>query len=371
MSEFRQLYLSSVNSLFMAKPKQVEGLDCGAGVTESVRLVLLSRFAEIVEYQATALDFTKIEGVHDMRVATRRLRSALKDFAPYLSRARRLERMRGELKKTADALGRVRDQDVALKALDKLADDAPAEARAGVLKLIEERNALRAEARAALTLALDVDKLEELRRVFTRAVEASCVERDGDKKGGVKKGGVKKGGGDLAGESFSDLGCAVVNSSWRELSRLAVNLYRPHKPKPIHKMRIVAKRLRYSLELYSTCWGETAKDLAKEISDLQDALGEMHDCDEWIGEIGERLSRETGKNDGRDATPGEAGDSGDGRAGLVWLLDHFTAERTKHYREALRLWSEWERDDFADRITACTTGEAQSASDAARIEAGV
>lgn len=354
----------------MAKPKQIEGLDCGAGVAQSVRLVLLSRFAEIVEYQTSALDFVKIEGVHDMRVATRRLRSALRDFTPYLSRAKRLERMRDDLKKLADALGEVRDQDVALRALDELADVAPAEARAGVLSLIEERNALRAEARAALTLALDADKLEGLRSRFTRAVEAACVEKKDGKKDGAKKDGAKKRSGDGEVKSFDDLGCAVVNSSWDDLRRLSTSFYRPHKQKPLHKMRIVAKRLRYALELMSVCWGERAKGLAKEISDLQDALGEMHDCDEWIGEIGRRLTRD----DDERADRGEDGaaDGSDGiRTGLLWMLEHFADERAKHFREAVRLWREWERTGFASGIAACTSGRVQTEADTGEVAASL
>ena len=59
-----------------------------------------------------------------MRVASRRLRSALRDFAPYMNE-KRVAGVRVELKKLADALGRVRDIDVEAAALEEAAREAP------------------------------------------------------------------------------------------------------------------------------------------------------------------------------------------------------------------------------------------------------
>jgi CHAD domain-containing protein len=42
------------------------------------------RFDEVVNLRGAALDFRSIEGVHNMRVATRRLRSALRDYTPFM-----------------------------------------------------------------------------------------------------------------------------------------------------------------------------------------------------------------------------------------------------------------------------------------------
>ena len=54
-----------------------------------------------------------------MRVASRRLRSALRDFLPYL-RKRGLSSVQKRLRNIADALGEVRDHDVAIMALEEL-----------------------------------------------------------------------------------------------------------------------------------------------------------------------------------------------------------------------------------------------------------
>jgi CHAD domain-containing protein len=271
-----------------------------------------------------------------MRVASRRLRSALRDFGPHVRRPPRLARVRGELKELAGALGTVRDEDVAIAALAKLASIAPEEARVGVEALADERHGRRERKREQLSEALALASVEKLRARFIRAVEEACRPRG------------KKGGGEAeTGETLAGIGRVVVVRSWSELQELSTGLYRPLKQKRLHRMRISAKRLRYALELFTICWGDAAHALASEISALQDALGEVHDCDEWINEVGGRLIH------------GGASDEGERkmRAGLIWLLDYFTTERTKSYREALRIWHEWERQGFAERIAACVEGE--------------
>ena len=87
--------------------------------------VLRVRFDKIVELYSAPLEPPRAEGVHDMRVAIRRLRSAVRDFA-YLTDKFRLKKIRRKLKSLASLLGAVRDLDVAINAFtkaSKIADD--------------------------------------------------------------------------------------------------------------------------------------------------------------------------------------------------------------------------------------------------------
>jgi hypothetical protein len=56
----------------------------------------------------------------------------------------------------------------------------------------------------------------------------------------------------------------------------------PAKVEELHDMRIAAKRLRYLLELSQPLFGQPVKKAAKVVKDLQDLLGEIHDCDELM-----------------------------------------------------------------------------------------
>src|SRR5215470_3295846 len=108
----------------MAKAKRVKGLSCKSVASAGIKLVLVTRFNELWGFQQAALDWTDPEGVHSMRVASRRLRSVLRDFMPYL-RKRSLAPVLKQLRNIAAALGEVRDQDVAIEALEEMASHAP------------------------------------------------------------------------------------------------------------------------------------------------------------------------------------------------------------------------------------------------------
>ena len=312
----------------MAKAKVIEELDCEGSAGAGIRLVLRSRLEEMCAFQQAALAFDDPEGVHDMRVASRRLRSLVKDFSPYL-RQRKLRRLKEDLKSVADALGAVRDQDVALMALEKLAVDAPAEVSAGFEQFANERRMELDLARSELEEAVAGTALAELREEFDAALAEAKPRRKGD---------VRKVADRL---SFREVGRDIIITCLRDLQDLSGSLYRPLKTGPLHRLRLAAKRLRYALELFDQCWGGQLKAFAKEIAKLQTSLGELHDCDEWIAELGRVL-----RNKGEAA--GEQGARE--RSAAVWLLDHFVRERSNHFRSALWRWREWETNGFQKRL---------------------
>ncbi len=340
----------------MAKAKEIEGLDYGAGAGDGVRLILRSRFEEMRSFRDAALDWSDIEGVHDMRVASRRLRSALRDFAPYL-RERKFRRSNKALKNLADALGAVRDQDVAIMALEKLAADAPAEVSAGIEQFADKRKLKRDIARSELEQAITDEALAKLEKEFNSALENGLkVSRRRRTRGDKRK----------PAESLNcrDAGREVIMERFRELQDLSASLYRPHKIRPLHEMRIAAKRLRYAIELFAPCWNEPLASSAKEIAKMQTSLGELHDCDVWIAEIGKMLrdtEREAVSGAPDDEKPGHASSTGDtgsaesqarNRSAAIWLLDYFIEERTQHFRDGLARWHEWEEADFHARLAA-------------------
>ena len=312
----------------MAKVKGIQGLDCMAPADEIVPLVLRAQLKSMCALRKKALDWKDPEGVHDMRVLSRRLRSAASDFKPYLRKA---TLPRQKLSTIAKKLGAVRDKDVALVALAELKSQASGLAAEGIEILAEEHRRQRKDARAALKVAIKSSAVSEFRKQFLNRLRDVTVVAPGNAKQA-----------DSAG-LFRCVGLAVINERLKELCDSSRHIYFPFENKELHELRILAKRLRYAIELFAVCWGKEMGDIATEISLLQTSLGELHDCDVWMDSLGTRLKQNARKNKNDQ-------DNTRLREGAGWLLNHFARERMEHYRDALTRWQKWEAEGLLERL---------------------
>lgn len=114
-----------------------------------------------------------IEPLHDMRVATRRLRAALEVFAPCFP-AKRHRKALKKVKALADALGERRDRDVAIEFLTGFADETPAADAAAIEALIERLRHEQLQANEELAPFLATKRLKKLRRRLRKLVEAAA-----------------------------------------------------------------------------------------------------------------------------------------------------------------------------------------------------
>lgn len=132
------------------------------------------RAAEVFEHADGVLDLDDIERVHDMRVATRRLRAALEVFDGCFPDKRRRKGLKGA-KALADALGERRDRDVAIEFLEGFAVDIAVEDRDAMAVLIERLRDEQREANDALAAFVTPKRLRRLRRRLRRLVKAAAT----------------------------------------------------------------------------------------------------------------------------------------------------------------------------------------------------
>jgi CHAD domain-containing protein len=154
----------------VAKARAIPGLKETDSYAAVAARVVAVRADELAASAENVLDTEDIERVHDMRVATRRLRAALEVFEPCFAH-KRYKSTLGEVKALADALGERRDRDVTITALRAFAAGVGEAERPGVQSLVERMRSEQAEANLALVpfvswqrLAALIERLDELAR---------------------------------------------------------------------------------------------------------------------------------------------------------------------------------------------------------------
>jgi CHAD domain-containing protein len=155
----------------VARPREAE-IDCEAAFGEVARRVVAIRAEEVFAHAEGVLDLDDVERLHDMRVATRRLRAALEVFEACFPRKRWRKALK-RVKELADALGERRDPDVAIELLEGLDGEVGAEDREAYAALLERLRARRRRANEDLAAFVSAKRLRKLRRRLSKLVEAS------------------------------------------------------------------------------------------------------------------------------------------------------------------------------------------------------
>ncbi len=201
------------------------------------------------------------DAVHKMRVATRRLRSALATFRPLLDRSR-TDPIRDELKWIATELGGARDAEVLRARLLAEIADEPDELVLGAIasRIGTELQVRHKKAHDELLDALGSARYFRLLDSLDELAQRPPFTADADRKARTVL-------------------TRCVRKSYRRVTRL-VEGGPPdarHRDEWYHEIRKAAKRLRYAGESVAPAFGEPATLLAERAEDLQEVLGEHQD----------------------------------------------------------------------------------------------
>jgi CHAD domain-containing protein len=101
----------------MAKQSEIRGLAPDDDTRDAAVKTIWTLFEDMWAFRRDVLADHDIEGVHDMRVASRRLRTAMQTFKPCFGGRRALTHYK-TVKHLADLLGEVRDRDVLVQELE-------------------------------------------------------------------------------------------------------------------------------------------------------------------------------------------------------------------------------------------------------------
>ena len=156
--------------------------------------------------------------------------------------------------------------------------------------------------------------------------------------------------------------CRIVSTRLDELHSFSPKVLDPREVRALHDMRIAAKRLRYVLEISEDVLGESAKSGVKAAKDLQDLLGEIHDCDEMLPMVERHVARlrdgdavaarAAAGTDAEDLDPSlvVAGPNGDRYRGLASLAVYLRARRDLLYSRFLDHWARLAEKGFREDL---------------------
>jgi hypothetical protein len=161
--------------------------------------------------------------------------------------------------------------------------------------------------------------------------------------------------------SLADNAERIVRIRLDELYSFTPKALNPKKVKAMHDMRIAAKRLRYILEVTAVCFGPYAGTALKRAKELQDLLGEIHDCDEMLPRVRAAVHELHDADvdrllelaaDADDLAPELAAKvkHADAYGGLEVLGVWLESRRMLLFERFLDRWKTLERNDFRGRL---------------------
>ncbi|MBV8645422.1 MAG: CHAD domain-containing protein, partial [Candidatus Eremiobacteraeota bacterium] len=236
----------------------VPGLHADSPARDLVRAALAASVARFVPCDAVMRLSNDSEGVHQARVAVRRLRSDLRSFLPLLDNAWTCG-LRERLRPLGDVLGAARDADVLLERLRRAAESLPDADRRTVDDVIAPFVAERRRAYERVRAMLDGEAYVAILREMVAAAKDPRFSA-------------------LADRDACDVVDTIVDEAWRTLRKAVRKRGKPASDRDLHRVRIKAKRVRYLAEAIERLAGKPLRRLAGDVESLQTVLGDQHDA---------------------------------------------------------------------------------------------
>ncbi|HEY5476824.1 MAG TPA: CHAD domain-containing protein [Tepidiformaceae bacterium] len=226
---------------------------------EAAFAIMRRQFATILANEPGTRLGEDIEALHDMRVATRRLRALMSAFRPYLPA--RTESYRVQFGRVAAALGEVRDLDVQLERFAEWRSE-PAQDQDDPLAPV-----------AAILEAHRVAARRRMLRVLDSRWYASLIERFSSF---LQRGPARS----FAPGRIAILAAApdLLERRYRRVRRRGDAIRRTSPPADYHALRIDSKKLRYAVEFVGPLYGRPAIAFSERVTAVQDVLGLHQDA---------------------------------------------------------------------------------------------
>jgi CHAD domain-containing protein len=233
-------------------------------MAEAGRKILLAEFVKMLQHETGSRSGEDIEDVHQMRVATRRMRSLFRLLRPYYKRSA-VQPYKTELRHLAWTLGAVRDLDVLIDDIRTYQATLEPAKQADLQQAVDELDKQREAVRHELVDLLDSRLYRRLVKDFSKFVTtadegAKAIPKD-----------------EVLPVQVRHILPIIIYHRLAAV-RAYDNILAQADAPTLHALRIELKQLRYTLSLFSEVLGPQAAEYIEEVKNLQDCLGHMNDA---------------------------------------------------------------------------------------------
>jgi CHAD domain-containing protein len=279
-----------------------------------------------------------IEPVHQARVASRRMRAALGMFSDCFD-ARKLDKWRKRMRKVTKGLGAARDLDVQIAFLEEFLaglEEKDRRHRPGVerltLRLRQEREAVQPKVVKTLDALEKGNALAEMHGELEKVLFL------------LRHRAVS-----LQSPYAFERTAGHIRQRVKMLLTHEQTLADPQDAPGHHRLRIDAKRLRYTMEICDPVYeGQLARAI-KAVKKVQSLLGDVHDCDVWAQDVAAFMDQE------RQRTVeyfGHHGPFNRLKPGLERLLDERLRCRAETFARLVEHWTALSEEHLWDKLEA-------------------
>lgn len=309
------------------------------GISQSIYELawqVLYRYAEAIGKNLEgALQAEDIEPVHQVRVACRRLRTALRLFAVCLNK-KLFRRWRKESKRLLKGFQKARDLDVQIQFLNDFLTQIPSskkEVLPGLKRLLLRLRQQRQRFEKRLQKSADRFRRETILTEILAETERLKQMHGPDPASGLP--------------SAADLAKAAVREATERTVALLPCLQEKENIQGHHRLRIAVKRLRYTLEILQPVFEQDGGRWIQPLKKMQTLLGDLNDCAVWLEQI-EQFS-----SDEKERTQEYFGHTRPFKRlepGIDFLRRNRKQQWQVLYREASAYCRKLEKDEFWDRL---------------------
>ncbi len=227
-------------------------------VEEAFEHILEANLASVMEWEPIALAGEDIEGVHQMRVGLRRMRSALSVFRSAIPRklARPLAK---EMRWAARTLDGARDLDV------YIAENFPGKGSKYQQKMQSIAREHREEAYSRVKGIVQCKRYLTFNRAIVNWLDTKAW-----------RGQLSEEERKVLRRKITPFACRVLEEHHRDVLEAGKEIDKMES-EALHRLRIECKKLRYATEFFAPLYDDRMKVFTRHLKALQDLLGTLHD----------------------------------------------------------------------------------------------